>query len=181
MTVLVAYASRYGATAEIADRIAATLTAEGHDAVARPVTEAATGDAVAEADAVVLGSAVYMGHWRKEASAFLEQHCAALAARPIWLFSSGPLPGAVVPDRVAENAASVDGTPREAPGAVVAVGAREHRVFDGRLDPEHLGLRDRVIRALPAGKNLLPEVDGRDWDAIEEWARGIARQLEPVT
>lgn len=181
MTVLVAYASRYGATAEIAERIAATLTAEGHHAVARPVTEAGAGEAVAEAEAVVLGSAVYMGHWRKEASAFLEHHRTALAARPVWLFSSGPLPGAVVPDRVAENAASVDGTPREAPGAVAAVGAREHRVFDGRLDPEHLGIRDRVIRALPAGKGLLPEVDGRDWAAIEEWARGIAHQLEPVS
>lgn len=180
MTVLVAYASRYGATAEIAETIAAALTAEGHEAVARPVTEAGSGGAVAEADAVVLGSAVYMGHWRKEASEFLEKHRAALAERPVWLFSSGPLPGAVVPEKVAENAASVDGTPHEAPGAVAAVGAREHRVFDGRLDPARLGVRDRLIRAMPAGKGLLPEVDGRDWAAIEEWARGIARQLEPV-
>lgn len=178
MTVLVAYASRYGATAEIAERIAATLTAEGHDAVAQPVIDAASGDAVAQAEAVVLGSAVYMGHWRKEASQFLERHRAALAERPVWLFSSGPLPGAVVPPRVADGAASEDGTPAEAPAAVAAVGAREHHVFDGRLDPEHLGVRDRLIRALPAGKGLLPEVDGRDWAAIEEWARGIARELE---
>lgn len=180
MTVLVAYASRYGATAEIAERIAATLTAQGHDAVARPVTAAGSGSAVADADAVVLGSAVYMGHWRKEAAEFVEQHRAALAGRPVWFFSSGPLPGAKVPDRAAGNAAEEDGTPHEAPGAVAAVGAREHRVFDGRLDPARLGVRDRLIRALPAGKGLLPEVDGRDWPAIEEWARGIARQLEPV-
>lgn len=181
MTVLVAYASRYGATAEIAERIAATLTTEGHDAVARSVTEPGSGDTVAQADAVVLGSAVYMGHWRKEASQFLEQHRVALAERPVWLFSSGPLPGAVVPEKLAEGAAADDGTPREAPAAVAAVGAREHRVFDGRLDPGHLGARDRLIRALPAGRGLLPEVDGRDWAAIEEWARGIARELDAAS
>ena len=174
MTVLVAYASRYGATAEIAERIAGTLSATGHDAVARPVGEA--GDVTA-AEAVVLGSAVYMGHWRKEASTFLSAHRADLAARPVWLFSSGPLPGAVVPEKVAEGGAD-DGTPKEVPAAITAVGARGHRVFDGRLDPAKLGVRDRMIRALPAGRPLLPEVDGRDWDAIEEWARTIARELD---
>lgn len=174
MTVLVAYASRYGATAEIAERIAGTLSEAGHEAVARPVGKA--GD-VGTAEAVVLGSAVYMGHWRKEASAFASEHRDDLAARPVWLFSSGPLPGSVVPEKVAEGQAA-DATPKEVPGTMAALGAREHRVFDGRLDPARLGARDRMIRALPAGRGLLPEVDGRDWDAIEEWARGIARELD---
>ncbi len=176
MSVLVAYASRYGSTGEIAERIAATLTAAGHEAVARPAGTVAD---VGEADAVVVGSAVYMGHWRKEALAFVQAHREALAARPVWLFSSGPLPGAVVPDRVAASSAD-DGTPTEVPDVVASVGAREHRVFDGRLDPTRLGVRDRLIRALPAGKPLLPEVDGRDWPAIEEWTRAIARDLETV-
>ncbi len=174
MTVVVAYASRYGSTAEIAERIAGTLTASGHQAVAHPVGAA---DDVAGAEAVVLGSAVYMGHWRKEATAFVATHRDELAARPVWLFSSGPLPGAVVPEKVAGGTAD-DGTPKEVPGAVAAVGAREHRVFDGRLDPARLGLRDRMIRALPAGRPLLPEVDGRDWEAIETWARTIASELD---
>lgn len=174
MTVLVAYASRYGATAEIAERIAGALSRAGHEAVARPVGEA--GD-VAATEAVVLGSAVYMGHWRKEAAAFASAHRDDLAARPVWLFSSGPLPGAVVPEKVAEGQTD-DATPKEVPGTMAALGAREHRVFDGRLDPARLGARDRMIRALPAGRGLLPEVDGRDWDAIEEWARGIARELD---
>lgn len=176
MTVLVAYASRYGATAEIAARIADTLSETGHDAVARPVGEA--GD-VSSAEAVVLGSAVYMGHWRKEASTFASAHRDELAARPVWLFSSGPLPGAVVPEKVAEGQGA-DATPKEVPDAMTALGAREHRIFDGKLDPAKLGARDRMIRALPAGRGLLPEVDGRDWDAIEEWARDIARELDAV-
>lgn len=176
MTVLVAYASRYGATAEIAERIAATLSSAGHEAVARPVAEAGDVDA---AEAVVLGSAVYMGHWRKEASTFVKAHRASLARRPVWLFSSGPLPGAVIPGSVGGNA-SEDGAPTELPEIVAAVTPREHRVFDGRLDPHKLGVRDRLIRATPAGKGLLPEVDGRDWPAIEEWARSIARELEPA-
>lgn len=175
MTVLVAYASRYGSTAEIAERIAGTLSESGHEAVAHPVGEA--GD-VGAAEAVVVGSAVYMGHWRKEAATFVAAHRDELAARPVWLFSSGPLPGAVVPEKVA--GAADDGVPKEVPEAVRTVGAREHRVFDGRLDPARLGVRDRLIRALPAGRPLLPEVDGRDWDAIDAWARAIARELDAV-
>lgn len=174
MTVLVAYASRYGATAEIAERIADTLSEAGHDAVARPVGEA--GD-VATAEAVVLGSAVYLGHWRKEASTFVSAHRADLVARPVWLFSSGPLPGAVVPEKVAEDKGA-DATPKEVPAAMTDLGARGHRVFDGKLDPARLGARDRMIRALPAGRGLLPEVDGRDWNAIEAWAREIAHELD---
>lgn len=174
MTVLVAYASRYGATAEIAARVAETVSAAGHEAVARPVGDA--GD-VSDAEAVVLGSAVYMGHWRKDATAFATAHRDELAARPVWLFSSGPLPGAVVPDKAAEGQGA-DPTPTEVPGAMADLGAREHRIFDGRLDPARLGVRDRMIRALPAGRALLPEVDGRDWDAIDEWARGIAFELD---
>ena len=172
MTVLVTYASRYGATAGIAEQIAATLTAAGHEAQARPVDKA--GD-LAGAEAVVVGSAVYFGSWLKPATAFVDQHRDALADRPVWLFSSGPLPGAVQPD-----GADADPTPKGIAELQAALGARGHQVFDGALDPSKLSLRDRMIRALPAGKPLMPEVDGRDWAAIEEWARGIGRELDVV-
>ena len=47
--------------------------------------------AVEEFDAVVLGSAVYMGQWMRPARELAERSAAALAARPVWLFSSGPV------------------------------------------------------------------------------------------
>ena len=201
MTVLVTYASRYGATAEIAERIAVTLIEEGVDARAQQITKVRD---LAGVDAFVIGSAVYFGSWLKPATTFVERNRETLAGAPVWMFSSGPLPGAVVPDRGADrvtasgSGGATEGAPAstttEVPPAIpaaqdtaepkgveelaAAVGARQHRVFDGALDPSKLGVRDKMIRALPAGKGLLPEVDGRDWTAIEAWALEIATTLK---
>lgn len=60
MTVLVAYASKHGATQEIAGQIVQSLSAAGRDAEARSVREAAE---LGRYEAVVLGSATYRGHW----------------------------------------------------------------------------------------------------------------------
>ena len=65
MHVLVAYASRHGATQGIAERIAQTLEKSGVTAEARP---AATIKGVAGYDAFVIGSAAYMLHWEKDAN-----------------------------------------------------------------------------------------------------------------
>ena len=170
MTVLVTYASRYGGTVGIAERIAETLTLAGVETETRPVDDVAD---VARYRAVVLGSAVYFGSWLKAATTFVAENETLLGDRPVWLFSSGPLPGAVLPEGQDD-----DPTPKGIGDILAAIHPREHRVFDGALDPGRLNLRDRMIRALPAGRPLLPEVDGRDWPAIATWAAGIARALE---
>lgn len=83
MNVLVVCASRHGATAGIAERIAAALRATGLQAEARPVTEVRD---LGPYDAVVLGGAAHMFHWLKDATAFARRHRAELgageAARP---------------------------------------------------------------------------------------------------
>jgi hypothetical protein len=71
MAVLVTYASKHGVTQEIAERIAQTLRAAGQQAQVRPVS--AAGD-LAGYGALVIGSAVYMGHWQKEAMEFVRRN-----------------------------------------------------------------------------------------------------------
>ena len=90
--VLVVYGSRHGATEGIAQRIGEVLRAQG---LAAPVVSAdmVADEDVRDADGFVVGSAVYMGHWLKEPTEFLENYPTPLRARPVWLFSSGPLPG----------------------------------------------------------------------------------------
>src|SRR6476619_31376 len=88
MTVLVVYATRYGATRGIAERIAKTLNQTGHDAQLARASEA--GD-VKGYDAFVIGSAAYKGGWLDEATDFVTANLDLLADRPVWLFSSGPL------------------------------------------------------------------------------------------
>jgi menaquinone-dependent protoporphyrinogen oxidase len=58
--VLVTAASRHDATREIAEAIADGLSRRGVDAEARPVDQVTSLDGF---DAVVIGSAIYMGRW----------------------------------------------------------------------------------------------------------------------
>jgi hypothetical protein len=88
MKLLVCAATKYGATGDIAQAVADLLAAKGLEVTVIPPDKVG---AVQEFDAVVLGSAVYMGQWLKPARELAERQAAALAARPVWLFSSGPV------------------------------------------------------------------------------------------
>src|SRR6266496_594732 len=141
--VLVVYGSRHGGTRGIAERMGEVLRTEGLDAVVLPVELA--GD-VRTVDAVVVGSGVYMGSWLKEATVFLERNHAVLAARPVWLFSSGPLRGSSAEKRDQGNdPIEVALGPAEGPGSggrkriaelSAAIQTRDHRVFFGAYDPK---------------------------------------------
>lgn len=175
MSILVTYASKHGATAEIAERIAERLQASGLEVEARPIKAV---DDPAGYDAFVIGSAVYFGSWMKEASGFMQQNQAILAGRPVWLFSSGPL-GTSATDDQGRDLREVT-TPEEIATFRVAIVPRDHKVFFGALDPARLKFTHRLIRTLPAGRKLLPEGDFRDWQDVEIWAERIAHDLEPV-
>src|SRR5688500_17920866 len=86
MTVLVAYASRHGATEGIAARIAARIADSGAAVDLRRVDDL---EALDSYDAVVLGAPVYDQSWPPEADAFVTAHRELLATRPLWLFSVG--------------------------------------------------------------------------------------------
>ena len=172
MTVLVVYATRYGATRGIAERIAKALNQSGHDAQVARASEA--GD-VKGYDAFVIGSAAYKGGWLGEATDFVNNNLDLLAARPVWLFSSGPL-GTSRTDKDGCDLL-VQTEPKQFDLFARSVLPRGRQVFFGALDPARLRFADRLLRRLPKGRALLPEGDFRDWDAIEAWARTIATQL----
>lgn len=159
MTVLVAYASKHGATAEIAEAIAGTLRESGLDVDLSEAGEVASLDRY---DAVVLGSAVYMRRWRGSARRFLRRHADGLASRPFWVFSSGP-----VGEPKPEEATSSWLEPPRIVRRVEALGALEHVVLGGRAP-----IGSRMERSTPAEFR-----DRRDWDAIRAWARRIATGL----
>ncbi|MFN0280831.1 MAG: flavodoxin domain-containing protein [Kineosporiaceae bacterium] len=159
--VLVAAASRHGSTREMAAAIGEAIASAGIDATVARIED---DPAVAGYDAVVLGSAVYIGHWVEAARRFVEAHRAELAGVPTWLFSSGPIGSPAKPD----DARAVDVS-----AIVEMTGAREHRLFAGRLDTNLLGFGERaVIHAVRARPG-----DYRDWDEIRAWGAGIAEAL----
>jgi menaquinone-dependent protoporphyrinogen oxidase len=172
MPVLVAYASKHGATRGIAERIAVKLTDEDHPADARSVQEASGLEGY---DAFVIGSATYGFHWMDEALAFVKLNSAVLARHPVWLFSSGPL-GNEARDAKGQDLRTVT-VPKEISELQEVVQARGHRVFFGALDPDTLGFAERALRKLPAARAGLPEGDFRDWAEIDAWAGDIAHEL----
>jgi menaquinone-dependent protoporphyrinogen oxidase len=161
MKVLVSAASKYGATSEIAQAVADVLVGKGLDVTVVPPQEVGT---VEEFDAAVLGSAVYMGQWMKPARELAERQAAALAARPVWLFSSGP---------VGEPAKPAD-NPVDVTKILAATKARDHQVFTGKLARKHLSFPDRAM----ASAIRAAEGDFRNWAHIRAWAAGIADALK---
>lgn len=166
MTVLVAAASKHGATSEIAERIGADLAAHGVDADVRRLEDV---EDLAGYDAYVVGSGIYLGNWLKQARQFLDTHTTELAERPTWLFASGSIVGdpPVADDPNALRAGLAE-------KLVEATHAREHKLFAGKLDSSKLGLGEKLPVRMAGGR----EGDWRNWQQIDEWAATIAAELQ---
>jgi len=164
--ILVAFATKHGATAEIAEKIGQVLREAGLDTDVRSADRV---DNLNPYRAVVLGSAVYAGRWRKEATTFLEANETGLTGRPVWIFSSGPtgegdalelLKGWRIPEALQPLADRIQ--------------PRDIAVFHGVLDTEKLNLAEKlIVKGVKA-----PFGDFRDWDDITSWAEAIAASLK---
>ena len=165
MNVLVTAASQQGATSGIAEAIGRTLRGRGLDATVAAPDEIAD---VAAYEAFVIGSAIYMGHWREPATAFVHRFAPTLAERPVWLFSSGP-----VGDPRRKLVQKMTADPVELPELVALTKAREHRLFAGKLAGN--GLRGPQRLSLLIFRGI--EGDWRDWTAIGDWADEISDSL----
>lgn len=165
MDVLVVHASKHGSTVGIAQTVASRLVERGH---AVTVFDAEAADELDRAelrrcDAVVIGSAVYAGHWLKPARRFVDRHLTLLQDRPVWLFSSGPLGDPPPPEDDPIEVQRIERT----------IHAEEHRMFPGALDLDELGFIERAaVKAVHA-----PAGDFRDVDAARAWADEIADAL----
>ena len=164
--VLVTYATKYGATAEIADRIGQVLRQAGL------LTDVLSADRVSDLpayQAVVLGSAVYIGRWRKEAARFLKANEKVLAEQLVWLFSSGPT-GEGDPVELTEGWRF----PKALQPIADRIQPRDITVFHGAVELEKLNpLHKWMINKVES-----PIGDFRDWDAITSWATAIADVLK---
>ncbi len=169
MNVLVVWAGRLGSTREIAERIAVRLVEDG------VVARAESADAATirpDDEAVIVGSAVYGGHWLPPSITFARSHMTALARRTVWLFSVGPVGGRSLRSTPVES--------KEVEELERMLHPREHRTFAGALDRSAIDdvAFGRVERFV--AKHLVPEGDYRDWEAIDRWADGIAMWLRTV-
>jgi menaquinone-dependent protoporphyrinogen oxidase len=164
--VLVAYATKYGATAEIAEKIGQVLRQAGLAADVLPADRISD---LGRYQAVILGSAVYIGQWRKEAAKFFQANEAALAQRQVWLFSSGPT-GKGDPVELTQGWKF----PAKLQPIADRIRPRDIALFHGAIDVNKLNfLQKWMLKNVKA-----PSGDFRDWEAITSWASGIADALK---
>jgi menaquinone-dependent protoporphyrinogen oxidase len=159
MRVLVAYGSKMGGTAGLAEMIGASLRDRDVEADVMPATAVKSLDRY---DAAIVGGALYAGRWHRDARRFLRQRRTTLRTMPLWLFSSGPL---------GDDAQDPDIPPvRQVASLARDLGARGHRTFGGRLLPDSPGFMARAMASKLAG-------DWRAPDQVDCWASEIASTL----
>ncbi len=166
-SILVAFATIYGSTGEVAERIAAAMREQGLAVDLQPVRAVRSLD---PCRAVVLGAPLYMFHWHKDALGFLSRYRKALEDKPIAIFALGPLNN--VEKEFQDARAMLDKElarfPWLKPVAVEIVG--------GKLEPAKFRFPHNLI---PVMRNMPPS-DIRDWAAISAWANSLATLFQPA-
>lgn len=160
--VLVAYASKHGGTAEIADRIGHILQQAGLQAEVLPIQRVKD---ISKYGTVVLGSAIYIAMWRKEAIKFLMKNQKLLSTKPVWLFSSGPL-GEGNPVDLSQGWRF----PEKQRPLIDSIKPRDIALFHGIIDLNKMNFLEKWT----INKVKAPTGDYRDWDMITTWANDIA-------
>lgn len=164
--ILVAYATKYGATAEIAEKIGQVLRQAGLSADVLPAERVSD---LSPYIAVVLGGAVYVGRWRKDAATFLKANEKLLAEKLVWLFSSGPT-GEGDPVKLTKGWHF----PKALQAFADRIRPQDIALFHGAVDLKKLNpLHKWMVKKVES-----PVGDFRDWDAITSWATAIADVLK---
>jgi menaquinone-dependent protoporphyrinogen oxidase len=180
LKVLIVYASKTGFTKGIAESIGDKLRERAFQV---DIQEAGAVRDPRGYDAYVIGSALYMFHWIKEAKEFVSKNRSILAGKPVWLFSSGPVGTKPTNPKGQDLLDVAVSGPKELDELRKWVNPRDHKVFFGGLDGSKLtgstGFMYRLVMKSESARESMPEGDFRDWTVIEVWANGIADALQP--
>ena len=166
-SILVAYATQYGSTQEVAETIASTLRESGLEVDVRPARDVHTLDGYR---AVVLGAPLIMLRWHKDARRFLSRHREALLERALAIFALGPTHDPHDEQEWQNSWAQLDKDLANFAWLRPLV----LEMFGGKFDPAMLHFPIKQL----AG--AAPASDVRDWTAVRNWARELAAQLQPV-
>ncbi|MGD0166200.1 MAG: flavodoxin domain-containing protein [Gaiellaceae bacterium] len=166
-TVLIAYATKYGSTAEVAAAIAKTLEQEG---VSTELLDVRSVRDLRDYRAVVFGAPLYNARMLRAERRFLSRHRGALTEMPVAVFALGPL------GYGEKNVKTPEKQFDRAIGRHAGIRPLSTALFGGVIDQSKLRFPDKYS---PPLKRFFPITDVRDWQAVEAWAIGLLDQLKP--
>lgn len=168
--ILIAYASQFGTTGEIAEAIGDTLSQEGRIVESQRVRNVKD---ISQYNAVVIGSAIQYDKWMPEATDFVMTNQNILEKMPVAYFFT-----CMTLSKRNEK------TERQAMGYSAKLYSLAPRVkpvgigrFAGAVDYSKMSFFLRLILGGILTVRGVKEGDYRDWDAIHTWARNIDLKL----
>lgn len=168
--LLVAYATRYGSTEEVAHSITSTLSQLGIHVDVSPMHDIHTID---DYDAIILGAPLYIGKLHNNAHHFLARFKEQLVRKPIAIFALGP---------ISNDEEEMQGSRNQLDRNLghydwlkpIAV-----EMFVGKYDPAKLNFFHKLLTVLPASPiHGLTATDNRNWDAINKWTNDLVSLVE---
>ena len=160
-SILVAYATKYGSTREVAERVAERLRKQGLQVEARAAGKVKSLDGY---DAVVFGGALYMFRLISEGQRFLKRNRKKLSRLPFAAFGMGPIED--IEKQYVDARGHLDKTLVKLQG----VSPKDVTIFGGALDPTRLKFPFTGLKSFGV-------VDLRDWKVIEDWADSLPAKL----
>ncbi len=171
-SILVAFASKYGSTQQVAETVAAELRNSGATVTLEKARDVKTLEGYS---AIVLGAPIYSGAWHKDALNLLLRHRRELEKRPVAIFALGPTHDDE--EERKESRAMLKNELAKLPWLVPVTA----ELFGGRYDPGKLRFHDTLIASLPASPlHGVPASDVRDWAAIRAWATSLVAKFQPA-
>lgn len=172
--VLIAYYSRKGTTASIAQKIYEVLTAQGCKVDMRFIPNIAPGEDLQQYDFFVLGSAVI---WKmvSDFSEFVVRHRELLAKKPVAVFATC----LTIQRETPKNRERVEAYLQSGIGAVPELNLVAKTAFGGKVEFKNHNLCEKAFLKFLFTVTPLRGGDHRDWDKITAWAEKIATEISP--
>ena len=162
--ILIAYASEFGTTGEVAVAIGDVLCQEGNTVETKWVKNVKD---LNNYDAVIIGSPIHKGNWMSEAKEFVKANQKILQQLPVAYFFTCLVLHKLNPKGDLEAKEYSDKLQALVPQVKpVSIGG-----FAGVLDYSNMGFFNRLILKAILSKKGVKEGDYRDWDAIHAWAK----------
>jgi menaquinone-dependent protoporphyrinogen oxidase len=182
--ILIAYGTRYGATASTVEEIAKVLRDEGFELKVVNLKEEKVRD-ISEFELVIIGSGMKIEMWTSKAKAFLNKFSSDLKKKKVAIFVSSGGRALMEYKGEQDEIARITKKYLEDKASKYGLKPISMTMFGGIWDYNQMGKIYRKFldaekeNFLPAGfKETEPGVyDSRDWDKIHNWAKELASKI----